>query len=205
MRPPYGYYDTKLENVIGSMGYKAFLWNLATRDWEKYDSPQELLTIVKIQLNKTSFSSKKRSILFLQHDTEKFTMLIQDEMIKYILNQNFTIVKLNECIGEAYEYNNLPEENIKSGLKKDVEVELKIAFNNNFYYKNFSDLSLNLYYFICVITVLCLIKVIFFYRQYLIMFFFKYLRLNSFFKCNSNIRRIIPNTRNYPRIKILKI
>ena len=183
MRPPYGYYDSRLENVLGSMGYKAFLWNLATRDWALLDSPQTLLTNVKIQLNKTSNSSKKRSIIVLQHDTQKLTMMIQDEMIKYILNQNFTIVKLNECIGEAYEYYNLPEENIKSGLKKDVGVELKIPFNNNFYYKNLPDLTLKLYYFICVTTVICLILIIFFYRQYSIMSIFKYLRFNSIPKC----------------------
>jgi hypothetical protein len=178
MRPPFGYYDKRFEKIIGPMGYKVFLWNFATKDWKILDDAQNILSNFKINFEKSSHLSHKKSFIILQHDTQKLTMKIQNEMIKYILDKKFKIVKLNECIQDSFEYElqtvSLRNESIKSNvtlIRNGVYVK--------FYYKNFPDLSLKLYYFICLFTISCLTMIIFFYKQYL--------RMNTIFFVFSEI------------------
>ena len=104
MRPPFGYYDQRFEKIIGPLGYKVFLWSLATQDWKILDDAKSLLSNVKINFEKSSHLRHKKSLIILQHDTQKLTMMIQNEMIKYILDKQFKIVKLNECIQDSFEY-----------------------------------------------------------------------------------------------------
>ena len=184
MRPPFGYYDLRVETIMSNLSYKAFLWNFASKDWALLDSSNTLLNHVKTELNKTSHSFNKKSLIILQHDTQKLTLMIQDEMIKYILNKNYTIVKLNQCIGEAHDHN-LEEANFKIESK---EIKLNLTLRNDpyiyIYDKNLSTFTLNLYYFIWIVTVavLLLISVIFFDKKSSIVVVFKYLSINIVLK-----------------------
>ena len=101
MRTPYGANSKRLENIFSSLGYRPFLWNLATRDWLLTKNATLILDTVRKDLEKPSFIFNKKSLIVLQHDTHKATLDIQDQLIKYILSKNFKIVSLNECIGKS--------------------------------------------------------------------------------------------------------
>ncbi len=101
MRTPYGAHNQRLEKIISNLGYRAFLWNLATRDWLLKKNATLILDTVRKDLEKPSFAWDKKSLIILQHDTTKATLDIQDQLIKYILSKKFKIVSLNQCIGES--------------------------------------------------------------------------------------------------------
>ena len=102
MRPPYGYYDKRVENILGSMGYKVFLWSLPTKDWLFKDRPDKILNTIVGELNKPRFSARHISLIILQHDNLKQTRDVQDGLVRLLMNRNFTFVSLWECIGDAY-------------------------------------------------------------------------------------------------------
>ena len=119
MRPPGGIINSRMETLLEGMGYKIILWNLSSRDCFLRKDIDTFLNYVKNGI--TKLSKMNQSLIILQHDTQKFTMESEEEIIKFILNKNFKIVTLDECMRDEFEYNSIV---LKNKLSNDSLVNV---------------------------------------------------------------------------------
>jgi peptidoglycan/xylan/chitin deacetylase (PgdA/CDA1 family) len=91
-RPPYFSYNSDIVNIINDFGYHIITSNLNTDDW-LVDSHKE---IFDNYLNKFDNSSGK---IILQHDYHADGHNAVELIIKHLIENNYTIVPLNICIG----------------------------------------------------------------------------------------------------------
>lgn len=163
MRTPYGANNKRLERILSNLGYRAFLWNLATRDWLLKKNSTLILDTVRKDLEKSSFVYNKKSLIILQHDTIKATSDVQDQLIKYILSKNFKIVTLNECIGESnldVTFQPISLVNLKTinGAENDINDEqFKLASS-----------ILTVYQIYCFVSIIIFLIIVFFKKRYIL-------------------------------------
>jgi peptidoglycan/xylan/chitin deacetylase (PgdA/CDA1 family) len=97
MRPPFGYINRRVQQVLTDMGYKIFIWNLDTSDWT-YDQTNSGMILRNVQMK---LKSQSHSYIVLQHDSLIGTVQTQQKLINFIKSKNFNITTLNKCINEV--------------------------------------------------------------------------------------------------------
>lgn len=88
-RPPYSVTNPRLKKVIYSMGYTTIGWSLKSKD-----------TMIK-QEDKILFrlmNNLKSGAVILFHDTNERTLLVVEAFIKYALQNNYKIVRLDKFL-----------------------------------------------------------------------------------------------------------
>lgn len=103
MRPPYGYVNQKVFNVLSSSGYLIVNWNHDTNDWRYQDSYG---TIVGYVQNEITFPRPtNQGPIVLQHDSLQSSIKLQGGIIKILRKKGYEFVTMYECIGqEPYRY-----------------------------------------------------------------------------------------------------
>ena len=100
MRPPYGSIDKHVSKILTNLGYKIIMWNLDSNDW-RYITCNGGEILRNVQQKLKSYSNQTTSWIALFHDVHLETAQLQERVIKYILEQNFKIVNLDECIQDS--------------------------------------------------------------------------------------------------------
>jgi peptidoglycan/xylan/chitin deacetylase (PgdA/CDA1 family) len=100
-RPPYGDVDDSLEDLLTSLGFDTFLWNLDTRDWD-WDSRRSSDKLAIVDTYKKAFAGQPgvREYIALQHEksTNPEAELERiDHIVDLILSKGFKIVPLSAC------------------------------------------------------------------------------------------------------------
>lgn len=103
MRPPYGYVNQKVVNVLRSSGYVIINWNHDTNDWKHQDSYGNIVGYVQ---NQISFPhAKDEGPIILQHDSLKSSIQLQSGIIRILRQKGYQFVSMYDCIGqEPYRY-----------------------------------------------------------------------------------------------------
>lgn len=103
MRPPYGYVNQRVVEVLISLGYIVINWNHDTNDWRYQDSYGNIVGYVQ---NQISFPHiKKEGPIILQHDSLKSSIQLQSGIIRILREKGYEFVSMYECVGEEpYRY-----------------------------------------------------------------------------------------------------
>jgi peptidoglycan/xylan/chitin deacetylase (PgdA/CDA1 family) len=117
-RPPYRDIDDSLNNLLTSLDFDTFLWNLDTRDWD-WDSRRSPDKLAIANTYKKAFAGQPgvREYISLQHEksTNPEAELERiDHIVDLILSKGFKIVPLSVCIGDEkgpYQ-KNVPDKNL---------------------------------------------------------------------------------------------
>ncbi|KAI8803763.1 hypothetical protein BJ742DRAFT_857267 [Cladochytrium replicatum] len=92
MRPPYGDSDTRVYNIVKSMGYTLVKWNLDTNDWQNIDPFKIFETDLKPG---TGYDS-------LSHDINVQQTPAKIRQIYNLVKQRgFRFISMAECVGRA--------------------------------------------------------------------------------------------------------
>lgn len=104
VRPPFGYVNDFVHNVIKDAGYTTVRWNADRYDW-KLQAPQygEVLARVRQQLEfiedtKMDDPQFNTSIIDLNHDHSDATLAALGDMIASIRSRAYRFVTLHECL-----------------------------------------------------------------------------------------------------------
>lgn len=102
MRPPYGSLNPQVQGQLEEMGFKAILWSVDTRDWERIP-PAEIMTKVRMQ-------TRPGGIILL-HDGgghREHTVRALPHIISYLEGQGYQLVTVPELLNvPAYHYSPL--------------------------------------------------------------------------------------------------
>ncbi len=103
VRPPFGYVDARVYNLLKSHGNKVVRWNSDRSDWELNEADVGLeLRRLDQHLefaSSQSPSGTNDSIIDLNHDFSGATLENLETMIDRIKAKGYRFVKINECIG----------------------------------------------------------------------------------------------------------
>jgi len=98
MRPPYGYVNQRVVEVLLSLGYIIVNWNHDTNDWRHQESYGNIVGYVQ---NQISFPHiKNEGPIILQHDSLKSSIQLQSGIIRILREKGYEFVSMYECIGE---------------------------------------------------------------------------------------------------------
>lgn len=102
MRPPYGGINAQVESQLDELGFKAILWSVDTRDWERLP-PSEILSKVRNQ-------TRPGGIILL-HDgggVREHTVTALPQIISYLEGEGYQLVTVPELLHvPAYHYSPL--------------------------------------------------------------------------------------------------
>lgn len=102
MRPPYGGINARVESQLDELGFKAILWSVDTRDWERL-SPSEIV-------NKVRYQTRPGGIILL-HDgggIREHTVTALPQIISYLEEEGYQLVTVPELLHvPAYHYSPL--------------------------------------------------------------------------------------------------
>jgi peptidoglycan/xylan/chitin deacetylase (PgdA/CDA1 family) len=102
MRPPYGTLNEKVKRQLFAMGYKIFIWNMDTNDWQHFEkAPHKIFGEYEKQFRRFERVKDAKSWIPLQHDLFRQTMEQQPKIIAYTLKMGYKFVPLNECIKDV--------------------------------------------------------------------------------------------------------
>jgi len=63
LRPPYGAYNTRVQNIATSMGYRICTWTVDTRDWEKFGGRYRSVTSIRSRVAAAPASSLRSGVI----------------------------------------------------------------------------------------------------------------------------------------------
>lgn len=95
-RPPYFSYDANVVNIANKFGYTIVTTELNTDDWMEDNTPAGADAIFSNYLEK--FNNVTGHII-LQHDYHGTGYMATEKIINHLLQNNYTIVSLMECLG----------------------------------------------------------------------------------------------------------
>jgi peptidoglycan/xylan/chitin deacetylase (PgdA/CDA1 family) len=101
-RPPYGKINKSAYHLLRKLGFKVFLWNLDTKDWD-WDARKVIDKLAIVKAFRKAFNKRPyvREFISLQHEksTNPEAELERiDHIVDMILSRGYKIVKLSECI-----------------------------------------------------------------------------------------------------------
>lgn len=97
-RPPFGDYNNQLLDIASSMKLQTIQWDVDTLDWKGL-SAEQILTRVK--------SSVKSGSIILCHNNSDHIVEALPQMISYLKQQGYQMVKLSDLVYESdYTINN---------------------------------------------------------------------------------------------------
>ncbi|MBE5785520.1 MAG: hypothetical protein E7330_06925 [Clostridiales bacterium] len=100
VRPPYGYYNESVRNVIA---YPLILWTVDTNDWRPRNADELASAVVK---------EAQAGSVILMHDQQESTAAAMDAIIPALLARGFRFVTVSELLtikGEACSAIKIPE------------------------------------------------------------------------------------------------
>jgi peptidoglycan-N-acetylglucosamine deacetylase len=74
-RPPYGFHNAVVNQTVKSLGYKLVLWNVCSRDWQRYYQNRRWVAHVLRQIQ------ARRSCIVLVHDVHTSTVAHLPELV----------------------------------------------------------------------------------------------------------------------------
>jgi len=92
-RPPYGYYDEKVEKVAKKLGLSMVNWSVDTNDWDCHDADK----IYSIIMNEA-----KDGDIVLCHDVYDATAKAMSRVIPDLIAQGYELVTVSELLLEKY-------------------------------------------------------------------------------------------------------
>ena len=103
LRPPFGYIDDRVQDILEQHDFISVRWNADRYDWKLkkaqsdivVDRVQEQLSYIESFPNHTNLN---RSILDLNHDFSQATLAALPVMIPLILAKGYTFVTVKECL-----------------------------------------------------------------------------------------------------------
>ena len=96
-RPPYGEINAKLLNILSNQGKHTVLWSIDTLDWSVH-------TAAEVSENVKRYVRNGDIILMHSNAEQAKTAQALREILDYLINRDFEIVKLDEMLNrEAYE------------------------------------------------------------------------------------------------------
>ncbi len=98
VRPPYGYVNQKVVNVLRSCGYIIINWNHDTNDWKHQDSYGNIVGYVQNQISIPQ--TKDEGPIILQHDSLRSSIQLQSGIIRILRKKGYQFVSMYECIDE---------------------------------------------------------------------------------------------------------
>lgn len=89
-RPPFGEYNNKVINTIESLGFIPIQWSIDSLDWMENMSKQNIVQRVTKKLHPGAI------VLF--HNNGKYTAAALEEIIKYTLDQGYSILPVSQLL-----------------------------------------------------------------------------------------------------------
>ena len=77
-RPPFGFHNSTVDEVVRCLGYRFVLWNVISRDWEKYYSNRRWVSHTMKQIE------AKQDSTVLAHDVHPSTVAHFPELVRAI-------------------------------------------------------------------------------------------------------------------------
>src|SRR5690606_30708012 len=100
LRPPYGLFDERYQEIAVEMGLPIVLWNGGSRDWD---------TQKEGPIYKEVMRSAKRDGVILMHDWVKATVDVMPRLLKDLKKQGYHMVTVSDLLrgrklepGEVY-------------------------------------------------------------------------------------------------------
>ncbi len=88
MRPPYGYYNSRVVRVSKELGLEVIMWNIDTKDWADLDGAYG---IIEKELGWSESS------IILMHDWTCISKYLQD-IIDLGRSKGYEFVNMDECL-----------------------------------------------------------------------------------------------------------
>lgn len=63
LRPPYGAWNTRVQNIAASMGYRICTWTVDTRDWEKFGGKYRSVDSIRARVRAASATAKRNGVI----------------------------------------------------------------------------------------------------------------------------------------------
>lgn len=87
IRPPYGAFNNKVDDIITQQGLEKALWNLDTLDWKSH-SPEKILHHIKMNAHRNS--------VILMHDIHSTSIDAVEPTITWLQSQGYTLVTVSD-------------------------------------------------------------------------------------------------------------
>lgn len=95
MRPPFGYINTEVRQIVHNMGYIATIWNLDTEDWQ-LAATQPNLVLSDFQTNFPALAPY--GVLPLEHDVYQYTVDLVPTILSYVQATSYEFIQVDRCI-----------------------------------------------------------------------------------------------------------
>ncbi|MCL2820708.1 MAG: polysaccharide deacetylase family protein [Oscillospiraceae bacterium] len=92
-RPPYGYFNEKVEKIAAKLGLAIILWSIDPRDWESQDAESVYNYIMK---------DIEDGDIVLCHDVHKSTIEAMERLIPVLTEQGYQLVTVSELLLHKY-------------------------------------------------------------------------------------------------------
>ena len=99
MRPPYGYLDRRVADLLDELGFFIILWSVDTQDWK--EDTALAIDNFKHLVNPDALNSSE---IVLMHDNQKRINVYLREIIKHAQELGFTFAKVSEILGGINPY-----------------------------------------------------------------------------------------------------
>ncbi|WP_141734316.1 polysaccharide deacetylase family protein [Oligoflexus tunisiensis] len=107
IRPPFGYTNFSVQELLEKNGYTVVRWNADRFDWRENQAVQRQIIIDRVmqqfeQIDLNLTEADNKSILDLNHDFSEATLTALPDMIKLIKARGYQFVTMTECLlGDA--------------------------------------------------------------------------------------------------------
>lgn len=108
------------------MDYKVIQWNIDSDDWKLEHNPPPYLAEHVAHMIPPRDHSREGSYIILEHDTYRYTVANQVDIIRGLKSKGYRLVSMTECLGTTKLYKR------RKIIEAEVEDEHRIEYEDIF-------------------------------------------------------------------------